>query len=84
MKNNKNFCIFEKIFLMSDFKFSVEQENIFNYAKTGINNIIIQAVAGAGKTTTLVECVKQLIEFNPNHHILLLAHNKSTKETLKQ
>lgn len=67
---------------MSNFIFSDEQENIFKYAKTGINNIIIQAVAGAGKTTTLIECVKQLIEFSPKQHIMLLAHNKSTKETL--
>ena len=69
---------------MGNFTFSEEQKNIFKYAKTGVNNIIIQAVAGAGKTTTLVECVKQLIEFNPKQHILLLAHNKSTKETLIQ
>lgn len=69
---------------MENFKFSIEQENIFKYAKTGVNNIIIQAVAGAGKTTTLVECVKQIIDFNPKQHILLLAHNKSTKETLLQ
>lgn len=67
---------------MCNFKFSEEQENIFNSAKTGVNNIIIQAVAGAGKTTTLVECVKQLNEFNSNLHILLLAHNKSTRDTL--
>ena len=69
---------------MYNFKFSEEQENIFNSAKTGVNNIIIQAVAGAGKTTTLVECVKQITSFNPKLRILLLAHNKSTRDTLRQ
>lgn len=69
---------------MPQFNFSEEQKNIFNYAKNGINNVIIQAVAGAGKTTTLIECVKQLIEHNKKVKILLLAHNKSTRDTLKE
>jgi superfamily I DNA/RNA helicase len=66
---------------MSDIKFSDEQINIFNYASKGILNIIVQAVAGAGKTTTLVECVKHI---DSNKSILLLAHNKSTRDTLKE
>ena len=60
--------------------FSVEQENIFNFAKNGIQNLIVQAVAGAGKTTTLVECANRIDE---SKKVLLLAHNKSTRDTLK-
>lgn len=59
--------------------FSKEQEAIFEYAEKGILNMIVQSVAGSGKTTTLVECVKRL---RNEKSILVLAHNKSTKETL--
>lgn len=67
---------------MSDFIFSEEQEKIFNYAQKGVDNIIIQAVAGAGKTTTLVECVNRILKFDKNKQIMLLAHNRSTRDTL--
>ena len=33
------------------------QQNIYDFVKNGIGNGIIDAVAGAGKTTTLIECV---------------------------
>lgn len=61
--------------------FSKEQEEIFKYVEKGPFNMIIQAVAGAGKTTTLVECVKRISE---EKSILLLAHNRSTRDTLKE
>ena len=70
---------------MCDIIYTKEQENIFQEAKTGIHNILIEAVAGAGKTTTLIECVKHIIKFHGNDkRILLLAHNKSTRDTLKE
>lgn len=62
-------------------QFSKEQEDIFQYAVHGPFNLIVQAVAGAGKTTTLVECVNRI---GPDKRILLLAHNRSTRDTLKQ
>ena len=62
-------------------KFSKEQEDIFNYAEKGPFNMIVQAVAGAGKTTTLVECANRV---SPNKKVLLLAHNRSTRDTLKE
>lgn len=62
-------------------KFSEEQEAIFEYAVHGPFNMIVQAVAGAGKTTTLVECVNRV---GPDKKILLLAHNRSTRDTLKE
>jgi superfamily I DNA/RNA helicase len=69
---------------MSEIIYTIEQENIFKRAQIGVNNIIVEAVAGAGKTTTLVECVKRILAHSPGKRILLLAHNKSTRDTLKK
>ena len=66
---------------MGEIIFSREQENIFEYAQKGILNMIVQSVAGSGKTTTLVECVKRLPK---DKIVLLLAHNRSTKDTLRE
>lgn len=66
---------------MGEFKFSDEQIAIFDYAEHGILNLIIQAVAGAGKTTTLIECANRM---GDDKSILLLAHNRSTRDALKQ
>ena len=66
---------------MGNFTFSEEQNNIFEFCKYGIQNLIVQAVAGAGKTTTLIECTKQ---FDDDKKILLLAHNRSTRDTLRE
>ena len=62
-------------------EFSEEQKTIFDYASKGVLNIIVQAVAGAGKTTTLVECVNRV---KPDKKIILLAHNRSTRDTIKE
>jgi superfamily I DNA/RNA helicase len=62
-------------------EFSNEQKEIFDYAEHGILNIMVQAVAGAGKTTTLVECANRM---DKGKSILMLAHNKSTRDTLKK
>lgn len=62
-------------------EYSQEQKDIFEFAEKGIKNLIVQAVAGAGKTTTLIECAKRI---GPNKRILLVAHNRSTRDTLKE
>ena len=62
-------------------KYSDEQLAIFDFAKNGLPNLIVQAVAGAGKTTTLVECANRMDE---HKKILLLAHNSSTRDTLRE
>lgn len=61
--------------------FSNEQNEIFNFAQNGLPNLIVQAVAGAGKTTTLIECANRIDE---NKKIMLLAHNRSTRDTLRE
>ena len=44
---------------MANFTFSKEQEDIFSFCKNGIQNLIVQAVAGAGKTTTIGKLAKK-------------------------
>lgn len=60
-------------------EFSKEQNDIFDYAQHGILNIMVHAVAGAGKTTTLVECANRI---KSDKKIMMLAHNRSTRDTL--
>ena len=45
---------------MAKMNFSQFQLNIFNEVENGKGNLAINAVAGSGKTTTIVECCKRL------------------------
>ena len=60
---------------MNDKKWSNYQIDIFNAIKNSNKNIIVNAVAGSGKTTTIVEACKRLKLF-PNK-VQFLAFNKS-------
>ena len=62
------------------FKPTPEQERIFLFIKKRPENILIEAYAGAGKTTTIVEAVKLL---PPDKSIMFLAFNKHIQEELK-
>ena len=66
---------------MANFNFSEEQNRIFDFAEHGIQNMIVQAVAGAGKTTTLIECANRI---KSDKKIMLLSHNRSTRDTLAE
>jgi DNA helicase-2/ATP-dependent DNA helicase PcrA len=57
-----------------------EQEKIFKFIKKRPENILIEAYAGAGKTTTIVEAVKLLPK---NKNIMFMAFNKHIQEELK-
>ena len=59
--------------------FSKYQTQVFNSLKEEQGNIIVEALAGSGKTFTIVEATKQL----PNSRILLLAFNTSIKKELE-
>ena len=63
-----------------DFKPTDEQKRIFHFIRKRPENILIEAYAGAGKTTTVVEAVK-LIPKDKN--IMFLAFNKHIQEELK-
>lgn len=61
--------------------YSSYQKDIFNEVVKGNTNIIINAVAGSGKTTTIVECCKRL-KCNEND-VKFLAFNKNIADELK-
>jgi DNA helicase-2/ATP-dependent DNA helicase PcrA len=58
---------------------TAEQKTIFKFVKDRSENILIEAFAGAGKTTTIVEAVKLLPS---SLAITFLAFNKHIKEEL--
>lgn len=62
----------------SSLTYSPYQQAIFA-AVNGKDNLMIEAVAGSGKTTTLVDCLKLL---NPMDTVLFLAFNKAIVEDL--
>ena len=55
-------------------RFTSEQNHIFEFIKSGAGHGIIDAVAGAGKTTTIMECAKYVED--PSD-VLFCAFNKS-------
>lgn len=59
---------------------SQAQQDIFDFLQYGKGSAVIKAVAGAGKTTTLIEALKRLPAKKPNGRdmsILMLAYNKA-------
>ena len=64
-----------------EFKPSKYQEEIFNFVRKGNGNAVINAKAGAGKTTTIVNSIKFI---KPNKNILFIAFNKSIEEELSK
>lgn len=66
---------------MSKLSWSPFQERVFDFCENEEGNAIVEAVAGSGKTTTIVEALRR-IEFQyPD--TLFLAFNKSIAEELK-
>jgi len=66
---------------MGKFKPSEHQQAIFDFIQNGTQNAIISAVAGSGKTTTLV----QALELIPTDKtVLFMAFNKSIADELKK
>lgn len=63
-----------------NFKPTPEQERIFHFVKTRPENLLIEAYAGAGKTTVLVEIAKMLPK---DKDITFLAFNKHIQLELK-
>jgi superfamily I DNA/RNA helicase len=56
------------------------QQAIFDWIKTGQGSAIIEAVAGSGKTTTIIGALQKI---DPGKKAIFLAFNKSIAETLK-
>ena len=64
-----------------DFKPTSAQQDIFDFVKNGTGNGIIDAVAGAGKTSTLINCVEHIS--NP-HDVLYCAFNTSIRKEIQK
>lgn len=65
---------------MSKFIPSKYQQALFDWIKTGTGSAIVEAVAGSGKTTSMVQSLNMI---DPKNSILFLAFNKSIAEELK-
>ena len=57
------------------------QQGIYDFITNGNGNAVVSAVAGSGKTTTLVNAIKLIPE---NKRVLFLAFNKSIQEELSK
>ena len=64
---------------LSQMGFTGEQENIFKFIKNGTGHGIIDAVAGAGKTTTIMECARYV---ENKTDVLFCAFNKSIQSEI--
>lgn len=73
-----------KKYLRKSMAWSKYQNDIFDYACNLENgSFCISAVAGSGKTTTIVECARRLAMADGSLKILFLAFNKSIADKLK-
>lgn len=61
-------------------KFTEEQKKVFNFVKFDSNHGIIDAVAGSGKTTTIIESASLI---NPKNNILFCAFNRSIRKEIQ-
>jgi superfamily I DNA/RNA helicase len=67
--------------VMSTFKPSIYQQGIYDFITEGQGNAVVSAVAGSGKTTTLINALKLI----PNDiSVLFLAFNKSIAQELSE
>lgn len=64
---------------MSSFKPSKYQQDIFDHLKTSSKNGVVEAVAGSGKSTTLIESMKVSNKRDP----IFIAFNKHIVEEMK-
>jgi DNA helicase II / ATP-dependent DNA helicase PcrA len=60
--------------------FTVEQQHVFSLLESTQRNVVISAVAGAGKTSTIVECLNRL---PPSKSTLFCAFNRHVADELK-
>lgn len=66
---------------MNDRVWSAHQQTIFDFIETGSGNAIIKAVAGSGKSTTIVEACRRIQQGKTS---ILLAFNKNIATELQQ
>ena len=64
-----------------EYKPTAAQERIYDFIEHGTGNGIIDAVAGAGKTTTLMGCVEHI---KNRHDALFCAFNRSIRKEIQR
>lgn len=69
-----------QISMMAMDHWSTQQQDIFDWFKSGTGNLLVRARAGTGKTTTILKA----IDFAKDEKILLAAFNKRVAEELNQ
>lgn len=62
---------------------SEHQERIFDWAINGKGSVIVNAVAGSGKTTTITEMASRIMTHDSRSYMAFIAFNKSIVEELK-
>jgi len=62
-------------------RWSPYQRTVFQWVTEGTGNAVVEAVAGSGKSTTIVEAVRRI---PPTRTVLILAFNVSVKDELTQ
>lgn len=67
---------------MSIKAYSGYQEGIFSFGEHGTGHAVVEAKAGSGKTSTLVELARRLTKAFPGANIIFLAFNKHIAEEL--
>ena len=67
---------------MKKITLSVYQQNIINHVATSANNLIVNALAGSGKTFTLVLAVVEYLKSHPYAKVAMCAFNKSIADEL--
>lgn len=67
--------------ILNSMQLSEYQKNILNELKNGSSNILVEAKAGSGKTSTLLLIAKEI--FSKNKQCLFLSFSKSISEELK-
>lgn len=60
------------------------QEGIFDAIVHGLGNIVVEAVAGSGKTTTIIEAIRRWLVGHPGGRVAFLAFNKSIADELSR
>ena len=63
------------------YEYSKYQKAIFDFIQTGIGNAVVNAKAGSGKTTTMVEAAKLISQ---NENVLFVAFNKAIEQELTE
>lgn len=66
---------------VSNIAWSQKQLDVFEFVKSGSGNGVVEAVAGSGKTTTIVEALKYT---DPNIRVAFVAFNKRIADELRE